>query len=138
MKIIFLTNSGFHLIEILITLVLVSVLTAIAIPVYTQHIVHAKRLEAAGMLSKLAIAMEKFHIENNSYQKATLNKLRFPKIIVSKQYELLIQSADDDDYLIVAKPLGYQAEKDVECGSLMMNSFGEKMVTGSRTVDECW
>lgn len=130
--------KGFHLIEILIVLVIISILTTLAMPLYSQYLVHERRLEAASMLSKLAIAMEQYHIEHNSYQDATLAGLNFSEIIAKNNYRLVIQSAADHDFLLAAKPLTHQAEKDEACGSLTLHSNGEKGVTGPGRVEECW
>lgn len=129
---------GFSLLEILIVISIISILATISMPMYSHHIVRVKRLEAETMLSRLAIAMEQFHLENNSYQAATLSTLHFPEQIASGRYQLMIQSANDYDYLLLAKPIGTQAENDTACGDLKLEASGVKSISGSATIEECW
>ncbi|OGT35456.1 MAG: hypothetical protein A3F11_01640 [Gammaproteobacteria bacterium RIFCSPHIGHO2_12_FULL_37_14] len=130
--------NGFHLIELLITIFIISILATISSPLYTQYLTQARRLEAATVLSKLAIAMEHYYIEHNTYQGATLATLHFPNHIGKNHYQLNIQSIVDDDFLIIATPLAAQSKNDPLCGSLMLKANGEKNITGSGQIDECW
>lgn len=129
---------GFHLIELLIVISIIAILTSISLPLYSQHIVHVRRLEAARILSKLAIAMEQYYIEHNTYQNATLASLHFSEFIVEKNYRLIIDVANDHDYLLSAKPQGNQAEKDALCATLTLAANGEKNVTGGGSLENCW
>lgn len=128
-------QTGFSLIEILITVAIMTIITSIAIPVYTQHLVHAKRLEAEISLSKLAAALEQYAIANNTYKNANGETL---KISPLKNYQLEIASATDTQFSLNAFPLGAQAKNDEKCATLTLNSNGEKGITGSGTIEECW
>jgi len=132
------SHFGFHLIEILISLSLVSLLAAISLPIYSHYFVKEKRYEAFSTLNKLAIALEQYHIENDTYENATLKKLKFPEKVVNGNYQLQLQSLRADSYRVMAKPIGQQARKDTMCGGLILNSIGEKRITGSGKVEECW
>jgi type IV pilus assembly protein PilE len=129
---------GFHLIEILSTVAILSILVALSLPIYSQYTIGVKRIEAENTLSKLAIAMEKFHVEHNTYENATLEALHFPATIVRNNYRLTIQTAANNHYILIAEPLGKQAEKDQHCAGLILYSNDKKGVTGSGNVEECW
>ena len=131
-------QQGYSLLELLITLSIISILSSIALPLYSQHITHENRLEAAQMLSKLAIAMEHYQIENNSYSGASLSNLNFSDAAIKNTYQLEIQTFTDDQYLLSAIPINKQAENDEACGVLKLNSAGEKLVTGSDSIENCW
>lgn len=131
------SENGFHLIELLTTVAIMSILVTFCLPLYSQYMVQAKRLEAASMLSRLSIAMEKFHIENNTYEGATLAALHFSDTIANNQYQLRIQTANND-YTLLAQPKGMQAEKDTQCAGLILYANGRKDVTGNGNVSECW
>ena len=131
-------DAGFHLIEILIVLAIISILSAFYLPSYLQYLVQERRLEAETMLSKLAIAMEQYQIEQNTYQQASLEKLHFSEFIVNNNYKLTIQSATDFDYVLAAMPLGKQEENDKRCGTLLLYSTNAKAVTGYGGIEECW
>lgn len=135
----FLENiKGFHLIEIMIVIAIIGILASICFPIYTQPTIKARRLEAETMLVKLAIALEEFHLEHQTYEGAVLSDLNFSEFIAANNYRLAIQTATDHDYVLHAQPLGKQAEKDKECGTLILDAHNQKNVTGSGKVTECW
>lgn len=129
---------GFHLLEIIIVIFMVSFLASFGFPLYPDHFVHENRLAAGIALSKLAIQMEKYYVENNSYEKATLARVHFPEWIGNNSYQLIIKSASRHGYQLLAKPLKKQAEKDAFCSSLTLNASGEKGITGNGSIETCW
>ena len=131
-------SEGFHLIEILITFAIIAILFALSVPIYSQHLIKERRLEALQMLARLAIAMEKYHIEYNTYRNVTLSLLHVPTVIAKENYRLKIRSVTDTDYVLTAIPLGIQAKKDKDCGTLILHSSGKKGITGLGKMDECW
>jgi type IV pilus assembly protein PilE len=129
---------GFHLIELLVVVAIICTLATLSFPHYSQYFVREKRLEAIGALTKLAFALEQYYVTNNTYEKATLATLKFSRLIIKNNYELMIQSTTDDDYLLIAKPLGNQAKDDKACGALTLNSYGQKGAHGHQNVETCW
>jgi type IV pilus assembly protein PilE len=114
-------SAGFHLLEILITLALVGILATIGLPVYSQHFDRERKLAAEQMLNKLAVAMEEYRIEYGSYKGATLRELKMDERVGEKHYQLKIESATDNEYLLSAEG----KDKD-DCGALQLNSAGER------------
>ncbi|MEO8400399.1 MAG: type IV pilin protein [Gammaproteobacteria bacterium] len=131
-------TSGFSLLELLIVLTIITILGALSVPLYSQHFIHANRLEAELYLIKLAGKLEQYHIVNNTFQGADLNTLGFSETIVANQYRLAIVTNTESTFSLQAQPLDTQAEKDVLCGTLGLNSLGEKDFTGTGTLKECW
>jgi len=131
-------NSGFSLFELMITLVIISVLSLLCLPIYSRHITHARRLEAELSLIKLANAIEEYHIINNTYQNATLDALGFSEKIAHDQYQLAIPLATDFQYILKAIPQDKQAQNDTLCDSLILNSSGKREITGSGHLTDCW
>jgi type IV pilus assembly protein PilE len=129
--------SGFHLVEILVAIAIISIITALSFPLYSQYIVLQRRQEAKSMLLKLGVAMEHYQLENNSYRDATLEKLHFSSLIAKNNYQLVLQ-VKDNDYLLIARPINDQAVKDTLCRSLSLDSRGKTEITGNGRVDECW
>ncbi|EKD53866.1 MAG: hypothetical protein ACD_60C00143G0008 [uncultured bacterium] len=129
---------GFNLIEMMIVLIIISILSAICIPLYSEHLSHAYRLEAEINLVKLAGALETYYLLNNTYQNATLDELHFEKNIADNQYELAITSETENDFRVQAIPIHQQAERDTACGTLSLNSNGEKQISGGSPLTECW
>ena len=61
------TATGFTLIELMITLVVVGILAAIAYPSYTDYVQRSKITEAHSSLSELRLRAEKFFADNRTY-----------------------------------------------------------------------
>lgn len=95
-------------------------------------------MEAEIQLIKLAGALEKYYLLNNTYENATLDQLHISEIIADHQYQLQIVSTGREDFLIQAIPLDRQAEKDKTCASLSLDNTGNKGISGSGPLTECW
>ena len=61
------THKGFTLVELMITMAILSVIAAMAIPAYNGYIKTAKMTEAQNNLGALRLAQEEFFLENNNY-----------------------------------------------------------------------
>jgi len=60
-------QNGFTLIEVMITVVIIGILAAIAIPSYTAHIKKARASEATSVLADLKVRMEQSYQDNRFY-----------------------------------------------------------------------
>jgi len=129
--------KGFHLLELLIVLTMIGILTAISLPMYSNHIRHERRLEAATQLTRLAAALEEYHIQHDTYQGASLARLHFPEFIADQNYQLSMQVIGATHYTLIAKALGQQST-DNTCGNLILHETGLKEFTGSGKTEECW
>ncbi len=59
--------KGFTLIELLIVVVIVGILAGIAVPVYTQYMVRARRSDAKVLLEQVRAAQEMWRAERGTY-----------------------------------------------------------------------
>ena len=59
--------KGFTLIEVLVTLTIISILAAIGIPTYFNQVEKAREVEVKILLSSLAIPIMEYRILNNEY-----------------------------------------------------------------------
>ncbi len=143
-------SRGFTLIELMIVLVIVAILTAIAYPSYTQHVVKTRRADGQSALMHAYALMERYYAENNTFATATINTGTAATDIISGGptngqepspegfYNISIQAQNANSFTLQAVPTGTQATEDDTCATLTINSLGEKGQTGSGDVGDCW
>jgi len=61
------SNNGFTLVELMITVAILAILAAVAIPAYSNYINRAKQSDAIIGLKAAQMAQEQFFSENNAY-----------------------------------------------------------------------
>lgn len=66
-------ERGFTLVELMVVIVIVAIMAAIAVPLYTNYIKDARRSEAANGLAAVATAQQTYYQRNNTYANALAN-----------------------------------------------------------------
>ena len=64
------TQKGFSLIEIMVAVAIVGILTAIAVPAYSNYVIRGKIPEATSTLASLRVMMEQYYQDNRTYLNA--------------------------------------------------------------------
>jgi type IV pilus assembly protein PilE len=67
--------KGFTLLELMVTVMVVAILAAIALPSYSDYVLRSKFVEATGNLADLRIKMEQYYMDNRSYSTAGDNTI---------------------------------------------------------------
>lgn len=139
--------GGFTLIELMITVAVVAVLAAIALPAYQGYLQRAARAEAKAALLENAGFLERNFSESYRYHQDShgedlvLPVLRVPRDGGTQMYAITLDSAatTTSTFRIVAAPVPGSAATQDACGSLTLNQLGQKGVAGaSRSASECW
>jgi type IV pilus assembly protein PilE len=145
-------GRGFTLTEVLITLVIISILSAIAVPMYTSQVKKAYRSDAKSALVQLASAMERFRTVNNTYVGTTavptggapLSSV-FPSIVPldaaagKEMYNLTISDLDVLTYTLTATPIaGRRMDEGSGNGVFTLEANGIKTYTKNGTVQRNW
>lgn len=64
-------QRGFTLIEVMITVAIVAILAAVALPSYRSYVIRAKLVPATNALSALRTLMEQYYLDNRTYLSIT-------------------------------------------------------------------
>lgn len=65
------TVGGFTLIELMVVVAIVAILTAIALPIYTDYLTRSKLTEAFNNLAAYRVSMEQYYQDNRNYGTAS-------------------------------------------------------------------
>lgn len=129
--------NGFSLIELIIVIVIIGILSRIIYPSYRNHVVRARRIYATVVLLDAAARLEQYYINNNSYVGATIDKLGIEDAN-TKQYYTIALTTTDSAYTLKAIPKGQQAQLDNLCGTFGLDEVGNKFISGTGKIPECW
>ena len=134
-------SRGFTLIEMLMTVAIISILVAIAYPGYTSYVRKAHRGEAISALMEIANAQEKFYLDCgvNSYATSLAAArncaglaLGYVSATAGGYYALAVTAADATTYSLTATAQGSQVD-DTGCTVLTLTSTGLKTPASG-----CW
>ena len=135
-------KSGYTLLEILITLAIIGVLAAVALPSFQSSSLRATRAEAKTALLEAASDQERFYSANSSYSTNALplaNPAQEFKSSRDGNYQIAVAACGAGTiancFVATATPLGGQA--DDECTTLTLSNTGVRGSTGA-SVEECW
>ncbi|MGB0733611.1 MAG: type IV pilin protein [Pontibacterium sp.] len=129
-------QTGFTLIELMITVVVIGILVAIAYPSYLSYVQDTRRANAVGELLSAAQWMERQYVADGTYLNSDGNN-RDISGFEAEQYTLSVQASSASTYTLQAAPTGAQASD--SCGTLSITHIGVKAVSGSgATVSDCW
>lgn len=130
---------GFTLIELMITVAIIGILVAVALPSYRAYIERGQRANAKTVLLEAAQLMERYRSSNFKYLAADGSIPPLPpnlKVSPSdgtKRYDIALL-ADTTSFTLTATPSGWT---DRACGNLTLTNLGEKGQSNGDAAT-CW
>ena len=125
-------SRGFTLIELMITVAVVGILAAVAMPAYDSMIRKSRRADAVASLTGMQQSQERWRANNASYT-STLTDLQFP---TTGYYTLSIESATTTGYVVKAVAVsGKSQAADSGCTTLRLTLQGGNV---SYDPASCW
>ncbi|MEQ1622415.1 MAG: type IV pilin protein [Methylococcales bacterium] len=152
------SQQGFTLIELMITVAIVGILAAVALPSYQDSVLKSHRADAKAALLGLSNAMERQFTVNNSYCDAGgtggaqtcgstgVNDTGTPSVFTippetTSFYDVTISSVTASSYTLSATPVSGGSQANDKCGTLTLTHLGVKNVTSAATgitAADCW
>lgn len=129
-------DGGFSLIELMITIVIVAILTAVAIPLYTSYGERARRTAAINALETMASREEGYYSRYNKYP-ASLTALGYANTVVITKggyYRATIATSGATSYTLQAVPTAVGNQNKDKCGTFTLDSLGNKTAAKAN----CW
>lgn len=143
-------QRGFTLIEMVVTMAIIALLTAMAIPSYTAYIMRSNRSEARGQLLEIATWMERWRTERGRYDNPAsvgnppptppfpIAYTQSPPPPSAAKYNIVVATPTAVGYTITATATGMMTG-DI-CTTLTITETGLRGFTtgGGGTQDICW
>jgi type IV pilus assembly protein PilE len=135
------TSHGFTLIELMITVAIVAILAAVAIPTYKDHIARGRRAEASAVLVEVNQYMQRYYSSNDGYTSTVPSSLEnVPRGATTGLTYQISAAINTASYTITAAPIGAMSTD--TCGNLLITSQGRKLISvggaAATTSVACW
>ncbi|MGQ7845565.1 type IV pilin protein [Granulosicoccus sp. 3-233] len=134
-------HAGFTLIEVMITVAIIGIIAAIAVPSYSSYMIDARRTDAIAFLSEVAGEQQRYFTENNQYA-ADMKELGYggAATYATPEGHYVVSISNPGGvgrYLLTATPAtGGKQASDKECLAFTLSDTGARRSTGSNT--DCW
>lgn len=128
-------TSGFTLIEVMVVVAVISVLAAIAWPMFEEQSMKGRRANAIISLTRVSNELNKYFSDNETYVDYSISAAATANL---KNYTITLTELTANTYTVTATPTGAQAD-DADCTTLTINHLGQKGYTGAApSAARCW
>ena len=139
-------HAGFTLIELMVTIAIVAIIAAIAVPMFGEQLARSRRSEAIATLADLQLRQERWRSNHATY--GTLDEVVGTTAAAfngaQENYDFSVSANDGTDVLITATPKN--AQDGDRCGNYLLRidndnddaPAGLVDKTPSTAAERCW
>ena len=135
-------SAGFTLVELMVTVVIIGIISAIAYPSYTQYVLRANRAEVRALLLETIQVLEQNYTTANRYDLDSVgNAIALPYATSPKagtaKYNITVAygAAPAQTFTLSAAPAGVMTGD--ACGTYTLDNTGVQG-NSAGTIAECW
>jgi len=127
-------SQGFSLIELMIAVVIVGILAAIAIPMYSDYVTRSRRADGQATLMQVAQELERCYTQFSKYNDNSCSVINGGVVSETSDqgfYVVTANKLDESTFTLTATPQNEQAD-DTDCGELKLTHLGNQLPP------DCW
>ena len=127
-------SQGFSLIELMIAVVIVGILAAIAIPMYSDYVTRSRRADGQATLMQVAQELERCYTQFSKYNDNSCSVVNGGMVSETSDqgfYVVAANKLDESAFTLTATPQNEQAD-DTDCGELKLTHLGNQLPP------DCW
>ena len=137
-------SQGFSLIELMIAVVIVGILAAIAIPMYSDYVTRSRRADGQATLMQVAQELERCYTQFSKYNDSDCTVVSSGGEVSENSdegfYTITATGTDlsVNEFTLTAAPSSGKAQvSDTDCETFTLTHLGVKGATGDNS-DKCW